>query len=367
MAVMNEQSRALLKSKIDRAKVVSFDIFDTLLFRKTNTPETIFDLVGRHFGIHGFRKLRMDEQNEASRRAYAAFGYPHADMDQIYEVLSEHTEIPVDWNEVKAYEIQMERDALVANTELLEFFRYAKDAGKRVIIVSDMYLTADILGEILTERGFVGFDRLYCSADEHKAKFNRDLFEHVVQQEGIAYGDMLHIGDKARDDGEFPGAYGIDTFVYDREVDLEKIKNVGGSDVDKGLYKILARPEKGFWYNLGVEVGGPLYMALYRYLLKKSDNGNKKIFFLSRDGYNLYHLFKEHGHDNIEYLYTSRRALTMAAIEDMSQRDIDSLPPYTFGQTVGEILDYLCVDREKILHLEQAGFDSFEAGPMSFC
>lgn len=357
---MNEHSRALLKSKIDRAKVVSFDIFDTLLFRKTNTPETVFDLVGKYFGIHGFRKLRMDEQNEASRRAYAAFGYPHADMDQIYEVLSEHTEIPVDWNKVKDFEIQMERDALVANTELLEFFRYAKDAGKRVIIVSDMYLPAKILGEILTDRGFVGFDYLYCSADEHKAKFNRDLFEHVVQKENIAYGDMLHIGDKARDDGEFPGAYGIETFVYHREADLEKIKNAGSADVDKGLYKILANPGKGFWYNLGVEVGGPLYMGLYRYLLEKSENGKKKIYFLSRDGYNLYHLFKEHGHENVAYLYTSRRALTMAAIEEMNQRDIESLPPYTYGQTVGEILDYLCVPREKISHLQQAGFASFD-------
>ena len=356
---MNEQSRVLLKSKIDRAKVVSFDIFDTLLFRKTNTPETVFDLVGKHFGIHGFRKLRMDEQNTASARAYAAYGYPHADMDQIYEVLAEHTEIPVDWNEVKEYEIQMERDALVANTEMLEFFCYAKNAGKRVIIVSDMYLPARILGGILTDRGFEGFDYLYCSADEHKAKFNRDLFEHVAQKENIPYEDMLHIGDKERDDGEFPSAYGIDTFVYRRDIDLEKIKNTGGSDVDKGLYKILANPEKGFWYNLGVEVGGPLYMGLYRYLLGKSENGRKKIYFLSRDGYNLYHLFKEHGYENVEYLYTSRRALTMAAIENMDARDIESLPPYTFGQSVGELLDYLCIKQEKIQHLEEAGFSSF--------
>lgn len=357
---MNKQDKELLKSKIDQAKVVSFDIFDTLLFRKTNTPEIVFDLVGKHFGIHGFRKLRMDEQNEASRRAYDAYGWPHADMDQIYAVLSEHTEISVDWNAVKEFEIQVERDALVANAELLEFFRYAKDVGKRVIIVSDMYLPASILSEILTARGFENFDYLYCSADEHKAKFNRNLFEHVVQKEQIAYGDMLHIGDKERDDGEYPGSYGIETFVYHRDADLEKIKNAGGSDVDKGLYKILMDPQKGFWYNLGVEVGGPLYMGLYRYILEKSEYGKKKIYFLSRDGYNLYTLFKNNGYHNVEYLCTSRRALTMAATETMDERDVESLPPYTFGQTVGEILDYLQVERDKILHMKQVGFDSFE-------
>lgn len=357
---MNEQSVALLKSKIDQAKLVSFDVFDTLLFRKTNTPETVFDLVGKHFGIHGFRKLRMDEQNEASRRAYLAEQHPHANMDEIYEVLAEHTEIPVDWMEVKEYEMQLERDALVANQELLEIFRYAKAQGKRVVATSDMYLSAQFLQEVLQARGFGEIDHVYCSADEHKAKFNRDLFEVVAQKENLPYEDILHIGDKERDDGEYPGSYGMQTFVYYRDAELEKVKNAPSSDVDKGLYKILHDSKKGFWYNLGVEVGGPIYMGLYRFLRQQINNSGQKIYFLSRDGYNLYHIFKDQGFENIEYLYTSRRALTLACIREMNEEDIRTLPPYTYGQTVGEILDYLCIDRSKIRHLAQAGFSSFE-------
>lgn len=357
---MNGQTKAQLKREIDRAKLVSFDIFDTLLFRKTNSPEVIFDLVGKHFHIHGFRKLRMDEQNEASRRAYAAYQYPHADMDQIYAVLAEHTEIPVDWNAVKEYEIQMERDALTANRELLEIFRYAKAQGKRVVATSDMYLSAAVLSAFLEEQGFEGFDYVYCSADEHKAKFNRDLFELVAQKENVAYEDILHIGDKERDDGEYPGSYGIRTFIYHADADMEKVRDAAGSDVDNGLYKILADKEKGFWYNLGVEVGGPIYMGLYRFMRDKAAKENKKIYFLSRDGYNLYHLFKNQGFENVEYLYTSRRALTMAVITEMNERDIESLPPYTFGQTVGELLDYLGIDRSAIEHLWEAGFTSFD-------
>ena len=74
---MTAQTKELLKQQIREAKLISFDIFDTLLFRKTNTPETVFDLIGKYFGIHGFRKMRMDAQNEASARAYAALRYPH--------------------------------------------------------------------------------------------------------------------------------------------------------------------------------------------------------------------------------------------------------------------------------------------------
>ena len=356
--VMDEKKKAQLKSLIDAAGLVSFDIFDTLLYRKTNTPEIIFDLVGKHFGIHGFRKMRMNAQDEASRRTYAANGYPHADMNEIYGVLSERTEIPVDWKEVKNFEIQIEGDALVANREMLEIFRYAKETGKRVVATSDMYLLADTLRGYLERNGFEGFDYIYCSADEHKAKFNKELFAEVARRENISCEQILHIGDKQRDDVDFPASFGMQTFLVEADADMGKVKDVGGSDVDKGIYKILCDEKKGFWYNLGAEVGGPIYLALYRYLREKA--GDRKIWFLARDGYNLYHILKSMGYENVEYLYVSRRALTLAAITRMDEWDIATLPPYTFGQTVGEILDYLCVDRGQITHLEDAGFRSFE-------
>ena len=51
-----------VKEKINLAKVVSFDVFDTLLFRITSSPEVIFDLTGEKFGIDNYRNLRMKSQ-----------------------------------------------------------------------------------------------------------------------------------------------------------------------------------------------------------------------------------------------------------------------------------------------------------------
>ena len=140
---MQLADREKLIKLIDNAKVVSFDVFDTLLYRKVNTPETIFELIGKHFHINSFKRIRIDAQNEASVRL-APKGYPHPDMDEIYEVLSEHTEYPVDWNEVKAYEYAIEKDALVGNPETRQIFEYAKKSGKRVVATTDMYLRADL-------------------------------------------------------------------------------------------------------------------------------------------------------------------------------------------------------------------------------
>lgn len=343
---------------IDEAEVVSFDVFDTLLYRKVNEPEIIFELVGQNFGIHGFRKLRIDAQNEASRRVYESHQFPHADMNEIYEVLAEHTEIPVNWMEVKQFEIQLEEDALVANKEMLEIFRIVKEKGKRVVATSDMYLLADTLKSILEKNGYAGFDYVYCSADERKAKFNKLLFEEVSKREGVEYEKILHIGDNVIADVETPKSYGINTFHYQNDADIAKLKNVKDSGIDAGLYKILYDSDKGFWYNLGVEVGGPIYMGLYLWLCNKIKDVNKKIYFLSRDGYNLYNIFKEEGYENIEYLYMSRRSLTLACITELTSEEIDILPPYTYGQSIEEIFEYLCIPMDKIFHLEDVGFHS---------
>lgn len=356
---MKDSESRLLKEKIDEAALISFDVFDTLLFRKVNEPETIFDLIGKHFEIHGFRKLRVDAQNEASRRAYQKHQYPHANIDEIYDALSSHVEIPVDWDEVKAFELQIEEDALVANQEMLDIFLYAKSLGKRIIATSDMYLFAETLQQILEKNGYVGFDAIYCSADEHKAKFNRELYEEIARREEVSCESILHIGDDAALDMEIPAALGINTYLYELSADMEKVKNILASDIDQGLYKILYKEESGFWYNLGVEVGGPLYMALYNWMLPKIKQFEGKVYFLSEKGYILYQIFKNEGYKNIEYLYVSGRSLVLAGITEMNESEIALLPPYTKGQTVGEIIDYLCIARENIAHLEEAGFQSF--------
>lgn len=349
-----------LINKINNATLVSFDVFDTLIFRKTNNPETIFEIIGKNYDIPNFKKLRIDAQNEASRRIYAKSKYPHANIDEIYEVLAENKDYLLDWKEVQKYEIQLEKDAIVVNDEMLEIFKYAKSIGKRIVAITDMYLFANTIDEILKENGFVGFDNIYCSADEHKAKFNKELFEYVVKKENVDYKDVLHIGDKSRDDGEFPESFGINTFIYNREVDLEKVSKATASDVDNGLYKILYNPQKSFMYNLGMEIGGPLYTALFLWFSEKIKNTNKKVFFLSRDGYNLYNIFKEKGYHNIEYLYTSRRALLLAGITEMNESDISILPPFTKGQTIKEILNYLLIPLDKITCLNEIGFKSFD-------
>lgn len=67
----------------------------------------------------------------------------------------------------------------------------------------------------------------------------------------------------------------------------------------------MQKKRNSFWYNLGMEVGGPLYMVLYLWLFDKIKGSNKKIYFLSKSGYYLYKILKNTGYDNMEYLPVS--------------------------------------------------------------
>ena len=81
---------------IDSAQIVSFDVFDTLLLRVVNTPETIFSCLGEYFGMKEYEAFRVQMQIEASTKAENELGWPHPTFDQIYEHIKSLESTPYD-------------------------------------------------------------------------------------------------------------------------------------------------------------------------------------------------------------------------------------------------------------------------------
>ena len=94
----------------------------------------------------------------------------------------------------------LERQTLQPNPEIQQVFNYAKQQGKRIIIVSDMYLPEDFLTQVLQEKGFTGFEKLYVSNAVRKLKGTGALYRHVAQELKVAPEDFLHIGDNFKSD-----------------------------------------------------------------------------------------------------------------------------------------------------------------------
>lgn len=76
-----ESSYQELKDKIDKADIVSFDIFDTLIMRKIFSPEDVFRLLGEKVRA----ELKLDCEIAYIRAQVAAQCGPYANINEIYE------------------------------------------------------------------------------------------------------------------------------------------------------------------------------------------------------------------------------------------------------------------------------------------
>lgn len=360
---MENSNIAQIKKSIQNADVVSFDIFDTLIVRLTARAEDVFTIVEHITGIEGFANQREVMQTECSVMVEKTRNEPHATFDDIYDYMEKNSDLKLGdytWSQLKNIEFQVEKDVLVQNTPMFEVYNFAKKLGKKVILTSDMYLGKKEILPILENCGYKDFDAVYISADVKKTKYRTDLFNYVLKTENIPAEKILHIGDNYEHDVVNSAKCGFKSEHYKGNRNKEKL-NLYRS-VSAGVSCYIKNCEENFWYNLGADIGGPLYCGFIDKIaecLKKVKPD--KLFFLARDGYNLFHIFREMNLIEIdcEYMYASRRAMLLCGINDIDDSAREILPPYTFGQTVKEILDYLDLGNIREETVKKCGFSGF--------
>ena len=130
-----------------KEKIVSFDIFDTLVRRLVYEPRQIFPLMVKsalHRGIvlpKDFIKLRF----EAERWANKELGYAN-----IYEIYDRIENLNGDTRDAALkLELETEIELCVPNSEIVALYKRCIHNKKRVIIISDMYLPENLLIKIL--------------------------------------------------------------------------------------------------------------------------------------------------------------------------------------------------------------------------
>lgn len=209
----NMQPLSDLYGIIDRPEItlVSFDVFDTLLCRPCISPDDIFRLVAKavdekyHIDFYSARK-KVEKENYGKE----------VDINVLYGCLCRqlgiNNEIAM---EIKETEVDVEAKLLFPREEIKKVYEYAVQKGKRIIAVSDMYLTSEILERILKEKGYEDISAIYVSCEYGKNKYNGgELFAEVLKLEGVSASSMLHVGDNPVADYENPLKNGIVAFYY---------------------------------------------------------------------------------------------------------------------------------------------------------
>ena len=200
-----EYTKEGLKALISGYDAISFDIFDTLVMRKVYFNHDVFRIVGKKYAeiLPDFFDYRVRAERELSRTRY-----PY--MEEIYEHLAKASGISLSVAmEMMQYEMSVEKSVIVPRKDMVDIFNYCKEIGKKVYIVSDMYMHQADLEKIINDIGIVGYDRIFVSCEYDTSKPQR-LFECYKKE--VTAGSYLHIGDSYACDIAPSALVDIDSF-----------------------------------------------------------------------------------------------------------------------------------------------------------
>lgn len=358
-----EESLKKLKTILEPYEIVSFDLYDTLISRKVIKPEDVFLLLNRKLhseGILSTHESFIEMRNRAVNHLPESYN-----LDQLYEKIAQQNCLTPDTVEkIKQLELELERNIIVGRITMLELVKELMERGKTVYIVSDMYLSKEMIYEFLVIKGLqISLEHILVSNELQAEKKDGTLWEYYkknIVKDKLA----IHIGDNEIADIEKPREFGIDSYyvmgVADmmRNSSIRELEDLVLNEFESLQVGIILSqifnnpfclcPSKGkvvfsSFVLFGYAIWGNVVNTFISWLKEQGRNrGINRLIFLSRDGYLLekdYKYYCEIYDENIpeaEYLYVSRRITNIANIWNES----DFLKWANFPY-IGKFRDYL--------------------------
>lgn len=355
-------------NRIMKYKVVSFDIFDTLLKRDVFFPTDVFVLVereyNRRFGQQlNFARIRENAEKVARDKSI----YQDVTFNEIY---SEMNLSVAEKNILQQLELDAESSLLHSNIEIQHVYEECLKSGKTIYIVSDMYLPKSFLERILKREGISGYKYLYLSCEQRAKKGTGALFAKLCKTENINRKDIIHIGDSIYADYIGAMRVGIRALHIKRNICntlYSKISDVGTNVDKRSLFAFINTRVPKFanrGQRIGYELLGPIIYSYCKWIHDSQVASNKKskvrLWFAARDMYLFclaYRLmYQEEG--DCEYVYISRKSLRpilTQAVGDLAESgNVLARGEYTLEELIrymGYSLDD--IDRDKKTHLEK--------------
>lgn len=293
--------------------VISFDVFDTLIFRPFREPFDLFDIVGAELNIANFKTLRRKAENVARDETWKR--NRQVDIFDIYNILARYVDIDVDAAINK--ELEVEERLCFANPYMKQVFSILQQNNKEIIALSDMYLPENLLGGLLRHCGYAGFSKIIVSCDLQAGKADGELQKKARLLVGAGK-SFVHIGDNFPSDVQASRKMGWTAIHYaninsirnqvcppfSNHLDTSVYHGIIASYIHNGLMK------KNKYYQHGFIYGGIMAEGYCEFLEdlaaeKKID----KLLFVSRDGNIIWKVYKEFfNHVEAEYIMWSRLA-----------------------------------------------------------
>lgn len=325
-------------------KLYSFDIFDTLITRKVATPKGIFVLMKDIINQSPqFADLPNDvKTNFFNYRTNSEFYLRQINnqwndgkdisLDMIYNHI-QHTYFLTNeqTQTIKELEIQLELDNIIPIKENIEKLKVLLEKGKRVVLISDMYLPEYIIKEMLLKCDPVLCQvKLYLSSTLGFMKTKQALFHYVKEQENVEFREWTHMGDNKFADFFCARKLGIKAVLYPYVKFKEYEKSLLVANSQNSFVQISLGCAKNIRLNkfpndekaqLGASLAGPILFPYIYWLLDQAQKrGIERLYFIARDGYILKLIadliIKENNLPiKTKYIYGSRKAWRISALK----------------------------------------------------
>jgi len=329
----------------EKTKVVSFDVFDTVVVRPVLEPKDLFALLNRQMrdetGIVNldFAAQRAKAESEVRRGIKGREEKRDPTLDEIYNALQARLALSAEVTaRMQRIEIEAEINLIYRNEAAYHLFERAKAAGKRVIFCSDTYFSHETIAEMLQQTGYEGYERIFVSSEVGVTKKDGDIFELVCRELQVSPVDILHFGDNRRSDVDRAKERGVRPLLLKSPRD----KFMAGESQHRALWSNFNRLDlpvrcflalfankfyadsienddppslfAGSGRRFGYYALGPLVYGLVTWMRREAmHRGIDQIFFLSRDGFLPLKAWNElglseKGGPRASYLHISRRA-----------------------------------------------------------
>ena len=333
-----------------KIKVISFDVFDTAVFRPFLQPTDLFrfmtpivrEMTGKR--NYSFHSIRVSAEHELRQELRLHKETRDLTLSEIYNRVAYLSSLDAATAAcLMQREIELEIQLCHVNPTVLTMFNYAKKVGKRLIFASDMYLDSETIGRIVTRAGYEGFEQVIVSSEVGASKHNGGLYNILCHRLAVDPHEVFHVGDNKHADFDHARANGISAcliksprdFLLDKDsahtalwgdpfkLDFPTSMLVAMAG-NKGCHSCAPKANSTL-FNGSLEqfgyyaVGVFLYPFLAWMRRQAMRQGIDHIFFLSRDGYlplaawNALH-FSDNGGPKASYMHISRRAMVSVSM-----------------------------------------------------
>ena len=363
-------------------KLISFDIWDTIIKRKCHpeeiklhTAKYIFlkynmELKKEYIDIYNILKKRDEIEAEICEKNQHNGFDAECKIEDVFsrliaEIFKNDAENKANVQELLNVEMKQEKEMIYINKDILPILEQYKELRK--CLISDFYMSSKQLEELINYLQLpVKFEKIYSSADYLLNKKTGNLYKKAEEELKIKPEEHIHVGDNEYSDIESAKAMGISTIKVKRDNIDFKCKRERKIEFDYSKAKKEDSNIENRLFNLGLELSPLLYFFGYSVVEYAIKNKEPIIYYFTREGERFikaYDLIKKDNPFTLELpkaeiLEVSRMATFAASLKEFSISELLRLWSQYRTQSMVALFKTLAIDIEPYKkYMEKYGFD----------